>query len=140
MKSFETASEEDTAAIAHEIAADAAPGQIFCLRGDLGMGKTVFARAFIRALCGEDTEVPSPTFTLVQTYESGKGDIWHFDLYRIEDAEEVYELGWEEALSRCITLIEWPERIEGLLPPVRTEIVFTPGGGESRKIAVDNHE
>ncbi|MCB9990285.1 MAG: tRNA (adenosine(37)-N6)-threonylcarbamoyltransferase complex ATPase subunit type 1 TsaE [Rhodospirillales bacterium] len=120
-------SEDDTARIASDLAAQLTPGDVLCLRGDLGMGKSVFARALIRALANNPAlEVPSPTFTLVQTYDTAQGPLWHFDLYRIEDEEEIYELGWEEALCDAITLIEWPQRAENALPPDRLDIIFAP--------------
>lgn len=110
-------SESDTAAIAAELAARLGPGDILLLRGNLGAGKTVLARALIRALCSDDTlEVPSPTFTLVQAYDTPKGPLWHFDLYRLKDPEEIYELGWEDALAGGIVIVEWPERLGNLTP------------------------
>ncbi|MFA7277219.1 MAG: tRNA (adenosine(37)-N6)-threonylcarbamoyltransferase complex ATPase subunit type 1 TsaE [Pseudobdellovibrionaceae bacterium] len=126
-----TSSELDTSAAAARFAAEIRPRDIILLQGDLGMGKSVFARALIRTLCGNpDMEVPSPTFTLVQTYESARGTIWHFDLYRLKDPEELYEIGWEEALTGGILLIEWPERLGYLTPPtpvtVRLESAETP--------------
>jgi tRNA threonylcarbamoyladenosine biosynthesis protein TsaE len=111
-----------TAALAHAIAAAAQAGDVIALWGDLGAGKTTFARAFIAARSGEAQEVPSPTFTLVQVYEQGKVPVWHFDLYRVESPEEVYELGFEEALGTAIALIEWPERLGPLLPAVRLDV------------------
>lgn len=137
MKSFISKSEADTANFASKIAKSAQPGDIYALHGDLGAGKSVFARGFIRELCGPDTEVPSPTFTLVQTYDAGKADIWHFDLYRIKYPEEIFELGWDEALNNGICLIEWPERAENYLPEVHTDILFTPKEDESRMITVE---
>lgn len=136
MKNFVSKSESDTANFASKIALNARPGDIFCLRGDLGAGKSVFARGFIRALCGKDIDVPSPTFTLVQTYEAPCADIWHFDLYRIKAPEDIFELGWDEALNDGISLIEWPERAENYLPRNRTDILFTAKKDESRIITV----
>jgi tRNA threonylcarbamoyladenosine biosynthesis protein TsaE len=92
-------------------------GDVVGLKGDLGAGKTTLARAIIRAGADDpDLIVPSPTFTLVEVYETPRGAYWHFDLYRLEAAEQVYELGWEEALAEGIVLVEWPERLGGLLP------------------------
>lgn len=114
---IKTWSEAETIEFAQAIAQEVALSDILLLYGDLGMGKTVFSRAFIRSLCGdEDMEVPSPTFTLVQNYDTSKGVVWHFDFYRLCDFEEVYEIGWEEALSGAIVLVEWPERLGDVVP------------------------
>jgi len=118
--------EAATAALAARFAAAARPGDVIGLKGELGAGKTSFARAFIRA-CGGDGEVPSPTFTLVQVYELSGGGIWHFDLYRLRDPEEAWELGIEDAFRAGISLIEWPERLGRLLPARRLEIAFDFG-------------
>jgi tRNA threonylcarbamoyl adenosine modification protein YjeE len=115
--------EAATAALAARISALAATGDIIALKGDLGAGKTSFARAFIRARGGVE-EVPSPTFTLLQIYELGSAVIWHFDLYRVKSPEEAWELGIEDAFSEGISLIEWPERLGPLLPRRRLEIEF----------------
>ena len=120
--------------LARTLAAKLGPGDVLFLAGDLGMGKSVFARALVRALSGEpELDVPSPTFTLVQTYDTPIAPLWHFDLYRIEDPEEIWELGWEEALEDGILVVEWPERLgNSLAPKDRLEIRFsassqTPG-------------
>ena len=134
-----SSSESDTTAFAARCAKDAQNGDIFTLSGPLGAGKSVFCRSFIQNLSDSETDVPSPTFTLVQTYETPKGTIWHFDLYRIEDAEEIYEIGWEEALSEGILLIEWPERLENHMPDTRKEIIFENISGESRNIRLIHH-
>ncbi len=111
-----THNEKETAAIAEKLAADLKPGDLVFLWGPLGAGKSVFARALIRALCGDpELDVPSPTFTLVQQYDAPGAAIWHFDLYRLEHPEEIYELGWEDALAGGIVLLEWPERLSGIL-------------------------
>ena len=129
--------ETATAALAARIAAVAAPGDILALKGDLGSGKTVFARAFIRARGNQD-DVPSPTFTLVQVYEAGPTSIWHFDLYRIRAPEDAWELGIEEAFVRGISLIEWPERLGRLLPECQLELGFAFGGEPgARRIGID---
>ncbi len=93
------------------------PGDVVGLKGPLGSGKTTLARAILRAAAGDpDLIVPSPTFTLVEVYDTPRGTYWHFDLYRLEAPEQVFELGWEEALTGGIVLIEWPERLGELLP------------------------
>jgi tRNA threonylcarbamoyladenosine biosynthesis protein TsaE len=91
------------------------PRDCVVLYGDLGAGKSTFVRAAIQALTKAE-EVPSPTFTLVQTYEGKSGPVWHFDLYRLKKSAEVLELGWEDALAEGVVFVEWPERLESLLP------------------------
>jgi tRNA threonylcarbamoyladenosine biosynthesis protein TsaE len=119
--------EAATVALAHRIAGVARAGDVIALSGDLGTGKTCFARAFVDAAVGDGEEVPSPTFTLVQTYESSAGPIWHFDLYRLTRPDEAYELGIEEALAGGISLIEWPDRLAALLPTERLDIDLAYG-------------
>ncbi|GHU02390.1 hypothetical protein FACS1894186_6970 [Alphaproteobacteria bacterium] len=103
---------------------------VVALRGELGAGKSVFARAFVRYFLPE-ADVPSPTFTLVQPYQPPDGalPVWHFDLYRLKSPEELVELGWDEAL-RGIVLVEWPERAGDFLPDDRidVDIVVAPDG------------
>ena len=132
-------SEAQTIAFAQSCAATAKNGDIFTLQGPLGAGKSVFARAFIQHLAGNTIDVPSPTFTLVQTYDSDKGAIWHFDLYRLKEPEEIYEIGWEEAIAGNINIVEWPERLGALLPSYRKEIIFEAVSDESSKITLINH-
>lgn len=100
-------------------------GDIVALKGDLGAGKTAFARAIIQSLCGKETVVPSPTFTLVQTYTAPKTEIWHFDLYRLEAPRQAEELGIEEAFIQGVSLIEWPERLGKLLPDFAQVLEFS---------------
>lgn len=112
-----------------------APGDTVLLRGDLGAGKTELARATIQARMGEGIEVPSPTFTLVQTYETPSLAIAHADLYRIERMTELAELGLDEALEHGAILVEWPERAEGQWPASRLEIVLTIDGAGPARVA-----
>lgn len=129
-----------TKSLARTLASMAKPRDVILLYGDLGMGKTVFSRAFVQSLTSPDEDVPSPTFTLVQLYDTDKGTIWHFDLYRLKQPDEVYELGFEEALSDGISLIEWPERAERLYPRNRLEIRITAGDTpDERRIALIPH-
>lgn len=125
---------EETAALARKIASLLRPCDVLLLRGDLGTGKSTFARALIQALCGEKTEVPSPTFTLVQTYETPDFTLWHFDLYRLKHFEEVYELGIEEAYAHGVSLIEWPERLGLALPKNYLEIELSYGSQDNERI------
>lgn len=116
-KIIQTKNELETAAIAAQIMSEALDNKIVFLQGDLGTGKTVFARSLIRCLAQNNVlEVPSPTFSLLQTYNSDYGEIWHYDLYRLKAPDEVYQLGWEEAIHEHITIIEWPERLGSLKP------------------------
>lgn len=112
----------DTAALGATIAAQLRRGDLVLLRGDLGAGKTELARAIIRAAAGAAIEVPSPTFTLVQPYETPGLLITHADLYRLRAVEELGELGLNEALDTGALLVEWPDRAEGRWPPDRLEI------------------
>ncbi len=136
-KLYMTESEEETRAVAEMLAQTLKPGQTVCLRGDLGVGKTVFAKGLCAAL-GVTEHVSSPTFTLVNEYETVNGMLYHFDLYRIEDEDELYEIGFSEFVSgNVISLIEWPERAEGALPKNRIEITITRAGEDSRHITIE---
>jgi N-acetylmuramate 1-kinase len=108
-------------------------GSMLALKGDLGVGKTTFARALIRALVAAEVEVPSPTFALQQTYATPRLTVTHFDFYRLADAEEALELGFEEALERGAVLAEWPERIASLLPADRYEVALADTGASTRR-------
>ena len=126
--------EADTISLAEKIAEKAKKGDIFALYGTLGMGKSVFARAFIQKLCGVE-DVPSPTFTLLQTYSCQKGDIYHYDLYRLKHPDEVFELGIEDAIYNGISLIEWPEKMGGYLPKDVFKVNIVPYSN-GRKIII----
>jgi hypothetical protein len=117
------------------------PGDMVALSGELGAGKTTFARAVIRAALGDDAaEVPSPTFALAEAYETPKGRITHFDFYRLSRAQEAREIGFEEALATGAVLVEWPERALELMPADRLEIRFTEAdGGEVRQLSFEGH-
>jgi tRNA threonylcarbamoyladenosine biosynthesis protein TsaE len=139
-RTVELPDEAATLALGAALAALVRRGDVIALWGDLGAGKTTLARGLIRALpavAGEaaaEEEVPSPTFTLVQVYERRPAPVWHFDLYRLETPEEAWELGIEEAFADAIALIEWPERLAGLLPEGRLDVslAFANGGRRAR--------
>ena len=130
----------DMAVLADVLAPFATRGDVLALRGPLGAGKTVFARAFIAARAraaglGPDDvgEVPSPTYTLVQTYDLPDMPIWHFDLFRLEHPDDALELGIEDAFAMAISLIEWPERLGSLLPATRLDIQIDFAGDTSER-------
>jgi len=132
---IELAGLKATHELAQCLARVAKAGDVIALSGDLGAGKTEFARAFIRTLTDPDEDVPSPTFTLVQTYEGDGPEIWHFDLYRLEHPEDVFELGIEEALHDAISLIEWPDRMGSYIPRDRLEVRLSVTKGRNHRQA-----
>jgi tRNA threonylcarbamoyl adenosine modification protein YjeE len=126
------------AAFMTDIAGALEPGDLVTLSGDLGAGKTTFARALIRYLAGDDSiEVPSPTFTFIQTYELPRFPVVHGDLYRLSGTAELAELGFDDLPDGAVVLLEWPDRAAGLLPPDRFDITFTLApelGAEARNV------
>ena len=132
---FELEDEAATERLAERLAQAAHAGDVIALIGELGAGKTALARAFIRYLSDPDEEVPSPTFTLLQTYTCEAGEIYHFDLYRLEDPEDAIELGIEDAFADGITLIEWADRLGDLLPADRLDLKLAMGWGPSGRRA-----
>ena len=128
--------EQATEALGATLAVRLKPGDVVGLKGDLGAGKTTLARAVVRAAAGDpELIVPSPTFTLVEVYDTPRGSFWHFDLYRLETPEQVFELGWEEALAEGISIIEWPDRLGPLLP--RHLSVTLEMDGDGRRALLD---
>src|SRR5487761_2715598 len=122
----ELADEEATRRLMVDIAAALAPGDMITLSGDLGAGKTTFARALIRHLAGDpDVEVPSPTFTLMQAYELPRFNLVHADLYRLRGPGELAELGFEDIAPSAVTLLVWPDRAPAFLPADRLDVAFT---------------
>ena len=113
---WESFSEQDTFRLGEELGRKAVPGDIYLLEGDLGVGKTVFAKGFAEGL-GVTESITSPTFTILQEYEEGRIPLYHFDVYRITEVEEMYELGYESYFfGEGVCLIEWPSRIRDILP------------------------
>ena len=113
---FESQNEKDTYKLGLEVGENAEPGDVYCLDGDLGVGKTVFAAGFAKGL-GVETPICSPTFTILQTYEEGRIPLYHFDVYRIEDVDEMEEIGFDEyAFGDGACIIEWGQQIAEILP------------------------
>ena len=140
LRIVETFSYEDTYRLGQQLATQAVPGQVICLTGDLGTGKTVFTQGFARGL-GVTDYVDSPTFTIVQVYEEGRLPFYHFDVYRIGDIEEMEEIGYDDYFfGKGICLIEWAELIEEILPDDRISITIEKDlaqGFDYRRITVE---
>ena len=138
-KIMETSCMEDTTKFAYEMAQNAEPGQVSALIGDLGVGKTVFTKGFAEGL-GIEEPVSSPTFTILQIYEEGRLPLYHFDVYRIEEPEEMEEVGFDDYIyGDGVCLIEWANRIEEILPEETIYIVIEKDlekGMDYRKITV----
>jgi N-acetylmuramate 1-kinase len=132
-----------TLGLARDLAHVVRSGDLLALSGDLGAGKTTLARALIRRLAGDDTlDVPSPTYTLMQSYETPRGPVVHADLYRVNDASELDELGWDEAGADAIVLLEWPDRIGDLLPATRLDVrleLMPDEGPTARRVTLSGH-
>ena len=121
---YESFSPEDTFRIAEELGKNAKPGDIICLIGDLGVGKTLFSQGFATGI-GIKESVNSPTFTIVQEYDEGRLPLYHFDVYRIEDSEEMEEVGFTDMIyGDGVSLIEWANLIEDILPEQYTKITI----------------
>lgn len=135
MRQFNLPSERETQALGAALAALLRPGDVVALHGDLGAGKTTLARGLVQALLGRPEEVPSPTYTLLQVYEAPAFPLWHFDLYRLDQPEDVEELGWDETVEG-VALIEWPERAGALLPKSRLD-VYLEISGEGRRARLE---
>ena len=137
---FRLADEAATARLGGAIAAALEAGDAVCLSGPLGAGKSTLARALVRALTRPDEDVPSPTFTLVQFYEGPRLKVAHFDLYRLSDPDEAYEIGLDEALEDGAVVIEWPERLHGRLPADRLDIeIGLAEDTEGRRLRIVPH-
>ena len=140
---IETNGAEETFALGKKLGEQAGAGAVFTLNGDLGVGKTVFAQGFAEGL-GITEAVNSPTFTILQVYEEGRLPLYHFDVYRIEDPEEMYEVGFDDYLyGQGVCLIEWAEQVAELLPRERTDITIEKDLGKDfsyRKITIRTTE
>ena len=136
---FESLSAEDTYQKGLELGQNAKPGQVFCLLGDLGVGKTVFTKGFAKGL-GIEEPISSPTFTILQVYEEGRLPFYHFDVYRISDVEEMDEIGFDEYVyGEGVTFIEWANLIDEILPSQYTNITIEKvleKGFDYRKITI----
>ena len=138
-KVIETQSPEETFVVGKTMGEQAVPGQVICLDGDLGVGKTVFTQGFAQGL-GIDGPVNSPTFTIVQVYEEGRLPLYHFDVYRIGDVEEMDEIGYEEYFyGEGVALIEWSTLIEEIIPETAIHVTIEKDveqGFDYRRITV----
>ena len=121
---IELKSEQDTANLAHQLSHHLVPGDVVLLSGEIGAGKSYFARSLIQFSQDIAEDVPSPTFTLVQTYSTQIGEIWHADLYRLGATDEIIELGLAEAFQEAICLVEWPEILGSLTPKDALTLTF----------------
>ncbi len=137
---IETRSPEETFRLGRKLGEAALPGQVFTLTGDLGTGKTVFTQGFAKGL-GIAEPVNSPTFTIVQVYDEGRLPLYHFDVYRIGDVEEMEEVGFEDyVIGEGVSLIEWAELISEILPEKRTAVRIEKDleqGFDYRKITIE---
>lgn len=137
---YETMSPEETFQLGKKLGESAVPGQIICLNGDLGVGKTVFTQGFAKGLEIEES-VNSPTFTIIQIYEEGRIPLYHFDVYRIGDPEEMYEIGYEDYFfGEGVCLIEWSKLIEEIIPSNAISVLIEKNlekGLDYRRITVE---
>ncbi|MBR2696656.1 MAG: tRNA (adenosine(37)-N6)-threonylcarbamoyltransferase complex ATPase subunit type 1 TsaE [Parasporobacterium sp.] len=136
---FESQTEKDTYELGVKTGMEAKPGDVYCLSGDLGTGKTVFTSGLAKGL-GVETPICSPTFTILQTYEEGRLPLYHFDVYRIADPDEMFEIGFDEyAFGNGVCIIEWGEMIKEILPEHTTYITIEKDldkGFDYRKITI----
>ena len=129
--------EKDMMVAAQAIAPLLKQGDVVALYGTLGVGKTTFVRALISVLQNAQVEVPSPTFTLVQSYETAIGTVYHFDCYRLKSPEEAFEIGIDDAFIDGISLIEWPEKLGSLLPKTHKSLFFDLQPDGTRQIIAE---
>ena len=140
---YETRSPKETFELGERLGLEASPGMIYCLEGDLGVGKTVFTQGFARGL-GITDPVTSPTFTIVQQYEEGRIPLYHFDVYRIGDVGDMEEIGYEDCFyGDGVCLIEWPSLIDEILPETAVWVCIEKNleqGFDYRKITVEERQ
>jgi tRNA threonylcarbamoyladenosine biosynthesis protein TsaE len=138
---IETTSEKETFELGKRLGQQAAPGDVYTLEGDLGVGKTIFTKGFAEGLEIKEA-ISSPTFTIVQVYEDGRLPFYHFDVYRIGDVEEMDEIGFEDYVyGQGVSMIEWANLIEEILPENRRNILIEKDlekGFDYRKITIDD--
>jgi tRNA threonylcarbamoyladenosine biosynthesis protein TsaE len=127
---------EATASLASVLAQNVQSGDTVLLLGEVGAGKTHFARSFIKSLLTVDEDVPSPTFTLVQTYDTVIGEVWHSDLYRLSAEQEIEELGLFDAMIEAVCLIEWPDRLGSYTPTDALHIELTPSSTLDSRVLI----
>ena len=140
MKTIITHAASETAAVGGELAGHFTGGEVLLLYGDLGAGKTAFVGGVAKAL-GVTSRVTSPTFTILNSYTTGRLPLYHFDLYRINDPEELYELGWDDALSSGgVTAIEWVERAGGEIPQNAITVTIRYKGETEREITIEGEK
>ena len=138
VKKYISLSEEETKAIAKELATELKPGDIVLFFADLGAGKSVFSKGIATALGVDESIVRSPTFTLMNIYSGGKYEIYHFDLYRISDVEELDYLGYEDFFySNGISLVEWAEKLDDYAPANAIKVFITIGEDNKREIRIE---
>ena len=129
-------SADETARLATRIGAGLVPGDCLLLTGPIGAGKTHFARHLIQSLLSQPEDIPSPTYTLVQTYDTAAGELWHADLYRLASPDEIEELGLAQAFDQAICLIEWAEKLPRPIVGA-VQVAITDMGGDEREITID---
>ncbi len=131
---------QDTHNLAQKLASRVKGGDVICLSGDLGTGKTTFCKSFIGSFYSRPQQIISPTFNILQTFDTKDFTIWHYDFYRIENENELEELGFNEALKNGMCIIEWPEIVEKYLPEDRLHIKFFHGERpENRVVTITGH-
>lgn len=134
--SFHLQSADQTAQFARALGRVVEPGDTILLSGDVGSGKTHFARSLIQSLLTVAEDVPSPTFTLVQTYDTTAGSLWHADLYRLTSSVEIEELGLIDAFDSALCLVEWPDRLGRLRPTDALDLTLQTTGDDTRQLHV----